>query len=120
MSNLVSDGIVTLKKGEGRALKSGGAWVYDNEVADVSGNFKNGDIIELHDFDGYFMGYGFINDNSKIPLISKFSTHYHNATGLDKKLLDIQLYADDLYRLIYMTKYKEIIPNEFERQIVVK
>ena len=66
MSNLVSDGIVTLKKGEGRALKSGGAWVYDNEVADVSGNFKNGDIIELHDFDGYFMGYGFINESSKI------------------------------------------------------
>jgi 23S rRNA (cytosine1962-C5)-methyltransferase len=66
MSNLVSDGIVTLKKGEGRALKSGGAWVFDNEIADVSGDFENGDIIELHDFDGYFMGYGFINENSKI------------------------------------------------------
>ncbi len=66
MSNLVSDGIVTLKKGEGRALKSGGAWVYDNEIASVQGAFDNGDIIELHDFDGYFMGYGFINENSKI------------------------------------------------------
>ena len=61
-----------------------------------------------------------INDNSKIPLISKYSKHYENAVGLDKKLLDIQLYADELYRLIYMIKYKEIIPNEFERQIVVK
>ncbi|MBP5773519.1 MAG: nucleotidyltransferase family protein [Eubacterium sp.] len=61
-----------------------------------------------------------INDNSKIPLISKYSTHYRNATGLDKDLLDIQLYADDLYRLVYMTKYKEVIPNEFERQIIVK
>ncbi len=61
-----------------------------------------------------------INDNSKIPLINKYSKHYENATGIDKKLLDIQLYADDLYRLIYMMKYKEIIPNEFERQIVVK
>ncbi len=61
-----------------------------------------------------------INDNSKIPLISKFSKHYENAIGLDKKLLDIQLYADELYRLVYMAKYKENIPNEFERQIVVK
>ena len=61
-----------------------------------------------------------INDNIKIPLISKYSRHYENATGLDKKLLDIQLYADELYRLVYMIKYKEIIPNEFERQIVVK
>ena len=24
--------IVTLKKGEGRTLKAGGAWVYDNEI----------------------------------------------------------------------------------------
>ncbi|MCR5429806.1 MAG: nucleotidyltransferase family protein [Eubacterium sp.] len=61
-----------------------------------------------------------INDNSKILLISKFSKHYESAIDLDKKLLDIQLYADELYRLVYMTKYKEIIPNEFERQIVVK
>ncbi len=61
-----------------------------------------------------------INNNSNIPLISKYSTYYDKATGLDKKLLDIQLYADNLYRLVYMNKYKEIIPNEFERQIVVK
>ena len=61
-----------------------------------------------------------INDNSKIPLIGKFTTHYENSTGIDRKLLDIQLYADEIYRLVYMTKYKEIIPNEFERQIVVK
>ena len=25
--------IVTLKKGEGRLLKSGGAWIFDNEIA---------------------------------------------------------------------------------------
>ena len=61
-----------------------------------------------------------INDNSKIPIISKYSTHYEKAEGLDKKLLEVQLYTDELYRLVYMIKYKEIIPNEFERQIVVK
>ncbi len=61
-----------------------------------------------------------IHDNTRIPMISKFSTYYEKTTGLDKKLLDIQLYADELYRLAYMTKYKEIIPNEFERQIIVK
>ena len=25
------------------------------------GDFENGDIIAIHDFDGYFMGYGYIN-----------------------------------------------------------
>ena len=60
--------IVTLKKGEGRILKSGGMWVYDNEIDSILGSFENGDIITVHDFDGYFMGYGFINTNSKITI----------------------------------------------------
>ena len=94
-------------------------------------NIKKADISEAVE-NGYFTSarllginrgsnlISLINDNIKIPLISKYSRHYENATGLDKKLLEIQLYADELYRLVYMIKYKEIIPNEFERQIVVK
>ena len=58
--------VVTLKKGEGRFLKSGGLWVYDNEIATIMGSFVNGDIVLVHDFDGYPMGRGFINTNSKI------------------------------------------------------
>jgi 23S rRNA (cytosine1962-C5)-methyltransferase len=57
-----------LKKGEGRTLKAGGLWVFDNEIASVTGSFSNGDIIAVQDFDGYFMGYGFINTNSKIRI----------------------------------------------------
>lgn len=60
--------IVTLKKGEGRTLKTGGMWVYDNEIESVVGNFENGDIVEVHDFDGYRMGCGYINTNSKITI----------------------------------------------------
>lgn len=60
--------VVTLKKGEGRTLKSGGMWVYDNEIESIMGSFENGDIISVHDFDGYFLGYGFINTNSKITI----------------------------------------------------
>ena len=60
--------IVTLKKGEGRTLKAGGAWVYDNEIDSIMGSFENGDIVIVHDFDGYFLGYGFINTKSKITV----------------------------------------------------
>ncbi len=60
--------IVTLKKGEGRTLKAGGMWVYDNEIASVTGDFEDGDIVEVHDFDGYCMGCGYINRKSKITL----------------------------------------------------
>lgn len=58
--------IVTLKKGEGRTLKAGGAWVYDNEIDSIMGSFNDGDIVIVKDFDGYPMGRGFINRNSKI------------------------------------------------------
>ena len=59
---------VILKKGEGRTIKAGGAWVYDNEIERTEGKFENGDIIDVLDFDGYFMGKGFINTNSKITV----------------------------------------------------
>lgn len=58
--------IVTLKKGEGRSLKRGGLWIYDNEIASVLGNGENGCLVNVRDFDDYPMGIGFINDNSKI------------------------------------------------------
>ena len=60
--------IVTLKKGEGRTIKAGGAWIFDNEIDTIMGTFTNGDIVTVHDFDGYPMGKGFINQNSKIRI----------------------------------------------------
>ena len=57
---------VILKKGEGRTLKAGGAWIYDNEIDKIEGAFENGDMVFVSDFDGYPMGQGFINTHSKI------------------------------------------------------
>ena len=64
----MSNAVVTLKKGEGRALKAGGPWIYDNEIESIMGSFENGDVVLVHDFDGYPMGKGFINRNSKIRI----------------------------------------------------
>ena len=60
--------VVTLKKGEGRTIKAGGMWIFDNEIASVMGAFENGDIVLVHDHNGYPMGRGFINTNSKIRI----------------------------------------------------
>ena len=57
---------VTLKKGEGRTIKAGGAWIFDNEIESIKGTFKNGSLVKVEDFDGYPMGSGYINQNSKI------------------------------------------------------
>lgn len=64
----MSETIVTLKKGEGRTIKAGGMWIFDNETERVEGDFVNGDIVTVHDFDGYPMGKGFMNLNSRIRI----------------------------------------------------
>lgn len=64
----MSHAIVTLKKGEGRMLKAGGAWVYDNEIDTIMGSFQDGDMVIVKDFDGYPMGRGFINRHSRITV----------------------------------------------------
>ncbi len=43
-------------------------WVYDNEIESIAGDFENGDLVTVHDFDGYFLGIGFINMQSKITV----------------------------------------------------
>ena len=77
-----------LKKGDGRNLKTGGLWIYDNEVAKVEGEFKNGDIINIVDFDGYGMGTGFINTNSviRIRMMSRKNNMEINEEFLEQRV----------------------------------
>lgn len=81
---------VTLKKGEGRTLKAGGMWVYDNEIASVQGNFENGDVVEIRDFDGYCMGCGFINTNSRITvrLLSRKADTVIDEAFMERRVRD--------------------------------
>ena len=76
----MNQGIVTLKKGEGRLLKSGGMWIFDNEIDTITGHVEDGDIVIVKDFDGYNMGRGYINRKSKITV--RMMTH-HMDTEVD-------------------------------------
>lgn len=77
-------GMVTLKKGEGRSRKAGGLWIYDNEIESCTLNGENGSLVEVHDFDGFFMGIGFINLKSgiRVRMLTKYA---HEVT---KELLE--------------------------------
>lgn len=57
-----------VRQKEGRFFKAGGLWIYDNEIDRVEGSFEDGDILTVRDFDGYFLGYGFINRRSAIRI----------------------------------------------------
>ena len=88
---------VILKKGEGRTLKAGGLWVFDNEIAKIDGEFENGDIVSVLDFDGYFMGYGFINTNSKITvrLLTRKKDDVVDEKFIEKRVRDAWNYRKD-------------------------
>ena len=98
---MTGNAVVTLKKGEGRTLKAGGMWIYDNEIDNVTGNFAEGDIISVRDFDGYVLGYGFFNSHSKItvrilsrrenyPITEEFIVQrVQNAWNYRKETVDI-------------------------------
>ena len=60
-------------------------WVFDNEIASVMGSFLNGDIVLVRDFDGYPLGRGFINTNSKITV--RLLTRDENQK-IDEKFLE--------------------------------
>ena len=59
---------VTLKKNEGRTISSGGLWIFDNEIDHCDGQYENGQIVKVVSFKDDFLGYGYINDNSKIRI----------------------------------------------------
>ena len=82
--------VVSLKKGEGRLLKSGGMWIFDNEIATIMGSFVNGDIVLIHDFDGYPLGRGFINTNSRITvrLLSRNEQTVIDEVFFEKRVRD--------------------------------
>lgn len=42
-------GKIRLRKGEGRTLKAGGAWVYDNEIEWMSDGIIDGHLVEVLD-----------------------------------------------------------------------
>ena len=90
--------IVTLKKGEGRTLKAGGMWVYDNEIESVMGSFENGDVVTIHDFDGYCMGCGYINTKSRITvrLLSRKKDVVIDAAFMERRVRDAWEYRKQI------------------------
>jgi 23S rRNA (cytosine1962-C5)-methyltransferase len=57
-----------LHKGMGRKVENGHPWIYTNEIEGYDGTYENGDIVEVYNFKGNFIGKGYINDLSKITI----------------------------------------------------
>ena len=59
---------VTLRKTRETRVRGGHPWIYASEIEKVEGAFDNGDIVDVADFRGKFIGKGFYNPQSQISL----------------------------------------------------
>ncbi|KMT23119.1 class I SAM-dependent rRNA methyltransferase [Clostridium cylindrosporum] len=57
---------ITLKSNIRKRVEKGHPWVYDNEIDKIEGEYSNGDIVDVLNPKGKFIGRGYINDNSTI------------------------------------------------------
>ena len=55
-------------KGMGRNAENGHPWIYTNEIEGYDGEYNNGDVVEVYNFRGSFIGKGYVNDISKITI----------------------------------------------------
>ena len=59
---------ITLRKTRETRVRGGHPWIYSSEIEKVDGAFENGDIVNVCDFRGKFIGRGFYNPQSQISL----------------------------------------------------
>jgi 23S rRNA (cytosine1962-C5)-methyltransferase len=57
---------VRLKPGVEKKIKAFFQWVYNLEIEDIKGSPKPGDLVKVLDSKKKFLGYGYINPNTKI------------------------------------------------------
>jgi 23S rRNA (cytosine1962-C5)-methyltransferase len=97
---------VILKKNEEKRIMGGHPWVYANEVARIEGRDAQGSIARVTDFQGRFIGYGFINHASKI--IVRILTR--DETPIDEAFFYRRLKTSNDYRLSlgYKNNYRAV------------
>ena len=120
---------IYLKKNEGRILRDGGSWVFDNEIDKIDGSYQNGDIVSVYAYNNYFLGYGYINDNSKIRIriLTRDKNEIIDEVFFKQKLLNAYNYRKDIiegnsYRLVYSDSdnLPGLVIDKFEDVLVLE
>jgi 23S rRNA (cytosine1962-C5)-methyltransferase len=57
---------VILRRGHAKPLWFGHPWVYSDAIATVEGDVAPGDVVDVHDHEGRFIGRGLVNPRSQI------------------------------------------------------
>ncbi len=120
---------IILRKGAGKTLKSGGMWVYDNEIDRTEGDIRDGDLVSVLDFDSYFMGTGFINRKSTITvrILTRNRAQEIDGAFWEKRVrnaVDYRMHTVDMSscRLIFGEAdfFPGLVVDKFEDVLVVQ
>ena len=89
--------VVQLRRGEGRAFKAGGPWIYDNEIGEILGGPADGGIVRIEDYNGYPLGVGFLNRASTIAVraLSRNADAVIDEAFLEKRVRAAWQYRKD-------------------------
>lgn len=101
---------VYLKKNEEKDILSGQDRVYANEVSKIEGKGKNGELACVYDFNGRFIGKGFINHLSKI-LVQLFIRDENQEFTLDLVLDRIKTANENRIKLGFSNSYRAFFGN---------
>ncbi len=101
---------VVVKKGKEGKIRNFYPFVYKDEVKEVAGNFKNGDIVDVVDYEGVFLGRGYINDESnvfvrvmttedrkidKVFILEKIKNAYEKRRHLEKETNSFRIFYSE-------------------------
>jgi 23S rRNA (cytosine1962-C5)-methyltransferase len=104
---------VTLKRGRAKPFWYRHPWVFSGAVRDVSGAPRDGDIVDLVDDEGRFIGRGFFNSSSQIVVrvctwdsseavdADFFRARIYDALRLRRDYLGLPNPETDAYRLVH-------------------
>lgn len=120
---------VYLKRNEEKRIKSGGSFIYANEVDKIEGKDTNGSLSSVYSYDHKFLGRGYINHLSKILvriLIRDETTKDDEAFFMEriKKANDFRAFLG--YRSAYRMVFSEadaipgLIVDRYEDYLVIE
>ena len=101
--------IINLTAGKTHAVERGNPWIYTDEIENFAGSYENGDIVEVRNAKGFFVGRGFINDQSKIAvrILTRDPAGAVDGELIRRRLHQAAAYRRDImpgaeaYRLVY-------------------
>ena len=56
----------TISEKAEKSLRLGHSWVYDEEIKSISGEYQNGDVVDVYSKKNRYLGSGFVSEHSKI------------------------------------------------------